>query len=221
MNEWEFTAEVAGWINSILEKDASLPFSRARVEQRGQGSRKRRDLTLLDKDKRAALTGEIKLPYQPDGSSPYNHDVVQDARAKAKRAGSPFFFTWNVNEFVLWETTSDEPTWQEQNYKSWEVTSIHKESHLELSPTFHAIQTWLAAFLPEYAQIYLRTTPLGTVPPDEKFIQVLESSLHLPIRLTIDELHEKYQKPKFRNDLDAWMRNEQGWIIHDDVEVIR
>lgn len=221
MNEWEFTAEVAGWINSILEKDASLPFSRARVEQRGQGSRKRRDLTLLDKDKRAALTGEIKLPYQPDGSSPYNHDVVQDARAKAKRAGSPFFFTWNVNEFVLWETTSDEPTWQGQNYKSWDVTSIHKESHLELSPTFHAIQTWLTAFLPEYAQIYLRTTPLGTVPPDEKFIQVLESSLHLPIRLTIDELHEKYQKPKFRKDLDAWMRNEQGWIIHHDLEGIR
>ncbi len=221
MNEWEFTAEVAGWINSILEKDASLPFSRARVEQRGQGSRKRRDLTLLDKDKGTALTGEIKLPYRPDGSSPYNHDVVQDARAKAKRAGSPFFFTWNVNEFVLWETTSDEPTWLEQNYKSWDVTSIHKESHLELSPTFHAIQTWLTAFLPEYAQIYLRATPLGTIPPDEKFIQVLESSLHLPIRLTIDELHEKYQKPKFRKDLDAWMRNEQGWIIHHDLEGIR
>jgi hypothetical protein len=70
MNEWEFTADVAGWINEILQKDPSLPFDRAKCEQTKEGSSKRRDLTLLDKNGRPVLTGEIKLPYRKDGGSP-------------------------------------------------------------------------------------------------------------------------------------------------------
>ena len=30
ITEWEFTADAAGWINSIIENDSSLPFSRAK-----------------------------------------------------------------------------------------------------------------------------------------------------------------------------------------------
>ena len=84
--EWEYTADVAGWINQILTKNPRLPFSEAKCERRTVGSQKRRDITLLDKNKVVALTGEVKLPYKPDGGSPYNEAVVQDARKKAKRA---------------------------------------------------------------------------------------------------------------------------------------
>ena len=66
MNEWEFTAEVASWTNEILTSNPTLPYSRAKCEQVGEGSRKRRDLTLLDKDQRIILTGEVKLPYRQD-----------------------------------------------------------------------------------------------------------------------------------------------------------
>ncbi len=90
----------------------------AKAEKQSEGSRKRMDLTLLGRDDSVVLTGEIKLPYQKDGGSPYNHEVVKDARRKALNASAPYFFTWNVNEFVLWETTSDEPSWQEENYRS-------------------------------------------------------------------------------------------------------
>ena len=83
INEWEFTGSIANWITEILVKNSRLPFSEAKIEQRGSGSRKRRDLSLLDKDKRAVLTGEVKLPFQKDGGSPYNDAVVQDARRKA------------------------------------------------------------------------------------------------------------------------------------------
>jgi len=38
MNEWEFTAEVASWINETLARNPSLPFSRAKCEQVGEGS---------------------------------------------------------------------------------------------------------------------------------------------------------------------------------------
>lgn len=221
MNEWEFTAEVASWINEILIKNARLPFSRAKCEQVGEGSRKRRDLTLLDKNRRVVLTGEVKLPYRQDGGSPYNAIVVDDARTKARRAKAPFFFTWNVNEFALWETEPSKVPWQEEKYRSWEVTSIHREGHLDLPMTVHSIEAWLPAFLNEFAQIIRGTAIIGVKSPDEKFIEALESFLHVPILLCIEELDTLYKKPSFKVELDKWMRKEQGWIIYDDPEGIR
>ena len=221
MNEWEFTAEVSNWINETLMKIPSLPFYRAKCEQSGTGSRKRRDLTLWDKDRRIILTGEVKLPYRHDGGSPYNTAVVNDARSKALKAGSPFFFTWNVNEFVLWETETAKSTWQEQKYKSWDVTSVHREEHLESPMTIHAIKNWLPLFLDEFARISLGTSVIGTKPPDEKFIEALESFLHIPILLSIEELDHRYTNPSLRLDLDKWMRDEQGWVISHDPEAIR
>jgi len=101
INEWEFTGDVQKWITEILVKNSRLPFSEAKIEQSGSDSAKRRDFTLLDKDNRAVLTGEVKLPYRKDGGSPYNNAVVQNARGKARIPGARFFFTGNVNEFVL------------------------------------------------------------------------------------------------------------------------
>jgi len=97
ITEWEFTADAAGWLNELINKNLRLPFSSAKCEQRGAKSLKRRDLTLLDKNQVIVLTGEVKLPFQKDGGSPYIESVVQDARQKAFRAGIKFFFTWNVN----------------------------------------------------------------------------------------------------------------------------
>jgi len=221
MNEWEFTAEVTSWINETLAKSPSLPFSRAKCEQVGEGSRKRRDLTLLDKDQRIVLTGEVKLPYRQDGGSPYNASVVSDARTKARRAKASFFFTWNVNEFVLWETEAPKISWQEEKYRSWEVTSIHREGHLELPMTAHSIRAWLPTFLSEFAQIIRGTAIIGVKSPDEKFIEALESFLHMPILLCLEELDTLYKKPSFKVELDKWMREEQGWIIYDDPDGIR
>lgn len=221
MNEWEFTADIASRINGLIESFPELPFSQARCEQKGEGSRKRRDLTLLDKNKRVCLTGEIKLPYAKDGSSPYNATVVADARKKALRAASPYFFTWNVNEFVLWETKPAETAQRDLNYKSWTIASVTKESHLDHPETQEAIRKWTYDFLHDYARIRRGTSPIGYKPPDEKFIDALESALHIPIQLTIEALYEKYQDPRIRAQLDKWMRDEQGWTIYRDPEGIR
>ena len=83
MNEWEFTGDVNSWINEILDHIPIPPFHRSKVEQTGAAGRKRRDLSILDKSKRVVLTGEVKLPYQADGNSPYVTKVVDDARKKA------------------------------------------------------------------------------------------------------------------------------------------
>ncbi len=218
MNEWEFTAEVASWINILLSKDHSLPFSSAKCEQRSRGSQKRRDLTLLDKSNRVCLTGEIKLPYRKDGGSPFVQSVIDDARKKAARAKSEFFFTWNVNECALWETTPAKDSLRERDYRSWRVTSVHAESHMDMPMTITAIKDWLPLFLNDFAAILRGTAPLGKKSPDEKFIEALESALQMPIALTNWELSERYKKARFKSELDKWMRDDQGWVILSDKE---
>ena len=81
-----------------------------------------------------------------------NASVVSDARRKAIRAGADYFFTWNVNECVLWETQTptDDPA-AGQPYKSWKVVSVVKESHSTLPSTEDAIKSWLGQFLNELA----------------------------------------------------------------------
>lgn len=221
MNELEFTTEVASWINLILSQNPSLPFSGAKCEMRKKGALQRRDLTLLDKDKRIVLTGEVKLPYQKDGGSPYNASVVQDARKKAKQAPAPYFFTWNVNEFVLWESSPTITKLQEHDFKSWEVASVHNEGQLELPTTEQIVKTWLFQLLREFAQIVRGTSKIGHKSPDEKFIEMLESSLRMPILLTVEALDALYKTSHVKSKLDKWMRDEQGWVIYSDPEGIR
>jgi len=221
MNEWEFTGDVNSWINEILDHTPIPPFNRSKVEQTGTDSRKRRDLTLLDKSKRALITGEIKLPYQADGNSPYITKVVRDARKKACRAKARFFFTWNVNECVLWETEPADPSKLGQNYKSWHVTHVHNEAQLEHRATDDEIKDWLVKFLHAVAQILGGTVTLGRKPPDEKFIDALESSLRIPIQFSYNELDKLHRKKQERARIEKWMREDQGWTIYVDPEGIR
>jgi N-6 DNA Methylase len=221
-HELEFTAAAASWMNLIIEKDHTLPFSEARCEGRTRGSQKRRDLSLFGKAGKVLVTGEVKLPYQKDGATPHNAAVVSDARRKAIRAGVDYFFTWNVNECVLWETETpiDDPA-AGQHYKSWKVVSVAKESHLALPSTEDAIKSWLGRFLTELGRIIQGRAKVGFKAPDERFVDALESALNLPIQLTFDELERRYATARGKTDLDGWMRDEQGWTLAVDAEGIR
>ena len=50
------------------------------------------------------LTGEIKMPDAAQGNHPLNADLVEDALDKAFRAGVQYCFTWNVRQFVLFDS---------------------------------------------------------------------------------------------------------------------
>lgn len=67
VNEWTFTGDVESWINENIKEHPALPFAEARIEERGRGSSKRRDLTLYDRHGHCVLSGEVKLPDKPDG----------------------------------------------------------------------------------------------------------------------------------------------------------
>lgn len=214
MNEWEFSALAATWMSNACQADSSLPFSEARVEQKGKGSRKRRDITLLDRDGHALLTGEVKMPYQPEGGSPLRYSVVRDAREKAKRAGVAYFFTWNVNRMVLWPTDPGEEQ-SDAFYREWEIIDLHRENQLQLRQNQEVIQRWIPDFLREFADILRGNKVIDRKPPDLRFIQSIEAELEQPILQTTDALAERYKRAATRSEIQKWMREEQGWTIAD------
>ncbi len=87
------------------QNPAIFPFNEARVEGFGTGTsrRKRKDLRFYDRFGKLVLCGEVKLPGTREGHASIDQKLVKDAQDKAEDAGVQYFFTWNVNEFALWD----------------------------------------------------------------------------------------------------------------------
>ena len=221
MNEWGFTGEVKSWIDQIAKLNTNLPFAGARVEDVGKGSQKRRDLTLIDRSGEPLLTGEVKLPDPPDGGSPYRSEVVKDAQKKALRAGVKFFFTWNVNECVLWETATAGAGLKDRAYERWTVTALTHRGQLDAAPVQATIHEWLVKFLHDAARILKSGKVGGGRTPDIKFVEALESALTVPIRHTYEALSRLYvTNHTFKRDLDQWMLS-LGWTIVSDADSLQ
>lgn len=219
MNEWEFTALAAQWITGAVEYNRDSPFGEARCEQRSRNSLKRRDLTILGKDGKILVTGEVKMPYQAEGGSPLRMSVVRDARAKAERAGVKYFFTWNVNRIALFPTSvtnPDDPP--NAAYQEWQIIDIHREEQIKLGANQDRIRKELAKFLHELAEVLRGDQLIERKPPDLRFIDTIEAELEQPILNTADALVEKSSSQVFRNNLNQWMVEDQGWTIADPTD---
>ena len=222
INEWTFASDVCKTIQGIIAENPALPFSEAKVEQGSKTGRKRRDLTLYDRESKPVLTGEIKLPDRPDGQSPYAGPLVDDAFDKANAKGVEHFFTWNVNRFVLWKTFEAGKPIAERDLEHFNVTSITRSEELSNNSVKTEIHGFLTQFLGRYARIIEGTEPIRSRPLDEKFIRVLESALELPILQTGNAVSVRYSKERyFARDIDAWMRDSQSWLISTDPKILR
>jgi type I restriction-modification system DNA methylase subunit len=224
ITEWEFTADVASIISEILRDRPDLPFASAHCEQRGKGSAKRRDITLRDRSNKPALTGEVKMPDKRDGRSPIQEAVVIDAHNKANAIGVEYFFTWNVNNCVLWKTFKKDTPITERYVEFFDVlpAPIRNPDELENPRVKDQIKKFLVRFLERCTAILSGVEPMILLPLDEKFIRVWELAVMPLVVEALHTIHEGYDKQKsFRVQLDKWMRDEQGWTLSNDEEVIR
>jgi hypothetical protein len=221
-NEWTFAADACKTIQGILAVDPALPFTEARVEEGAGIGRKRRDLTLYGRESRPVLSGEIKLPDRPDGQSPYSDPLVSGAFEKANAKGLEYFFTWNVNKFVLWRTFEPGKPLAERTLEHFNVTSIARSEELSSPGVQTEIRGFLTQFLGRFARILQGSEPIRSRPLDEKFIRVLESALELPILQTRQAVERRYSaERRFARDLDVWMRDAQGWLLSSEPEILR
>lgn len=224
VTEWEFTADVASRINILLQANPDLPFSEARAEARARGSAKRRDLTLYNRASKPVLTGEVKMPDNPQGRNPFHQTVVEDAHRKADAIGVDYNFTWNVNRFVLWNTYERGKPITERAVEHFSVLPAPiANSDDVLQPRIKTqIDEFLLRFLQRFAALLSGEAPLQLLPLDEKFIIIYEASLEQPVAQTLASISQQYERNReFKRHLDNWMRDEQGWVLSNDEVTVR
>jgi hypothetical protein len=143
---------------------------------------------------------------------------VKAGQQKALRAGVKFFFTWNVNECVLWETATAGAGLKDRAYERWTVAALTNRAQLEAAPVQAKIHEWLVVFLHEAARILKSGKVGGGRTPDVKFVEALEAALTVPIRHTHEALAKFYvSNHSFKRDLDQWMVS-LGWTVVSDTE---
>ncbi len=224
VDERTFMADVAGWVTAILQRRDDLPYSHARVEEHGVGNNKRQDFVLYRRSiQRVALSGEAKMPDSPKGKSSLDGELVEDAYEKASRRGTPYYFTWNVREFALFQTHQEGVPFMDRGVEGpQEVVDIRFSDDVRRPEVEAQIKKWWEEFLQRFADLEAGRRPLENLPLDRRFILRLENDLSEPIAGTLAALEDKYSNDAdFRARLDAWMVSEQGWEVSTDPKLLR
>jgi hypothetical protein len=217
IHEVDFCSQVASVVSVLVSRNPRVfPFYEARVEGFGTGAgrRKHKDLRFFDRQGKLLLCGEVKLPGTADGRSAFSDKLMQDAFNKADNAGVQFFFTWNVNEFVLF----DRSLWQrpliDRRIHLWRLPrrftspeEVAQEDNLNFIKTH-----FLPDLLRELAEI-LSGRHRDWLPPDDIFIRSLESHLDWPVQLARSYILQNADRNKrFDSCVQNWM-TEQGWTF--------
>jgi hypothetical protein len=212
INEVEFCADVKSWIDAIcVQRGAKYFFKGASIEKRGRGSRERRDIVLYDRRDKIVLSGEVKLPDRPDGRNPYAEELILDAHSKANQLGVAYFFTWNVNRMVIWQTFEEGKPIAERDLDFFDWFTIHNADDLTRPEYKARVQERLAEFLDYCAELLRGDRKLPRHPLDKRFIHFLESALEGPSNLTRTVISRRVAKEKaFERQLGKWVAANLG-----------
>jgi len=223
IHETDFCAEVAKFADAIFKANPSWPFESARIEGYGLGAArsKRKDLRIYEPSGKLALCGEVKLPGTPEGRSPYDDELIWDAYRKADDAGVQFFFTWNVNTFVLWDRKRWDVPLLERRVREWQLGRllVRPEDAGRPDVLAHVQTRFLPALFADLAEIYSGRRRDWFMPPDDIFIRSMESHLDWPISLTRAWMGEQAEKNKaFDGRLQQWMATQDWTFVRRDPE---
>ena len=213
VDERTFAAEIAGWVTEYLGDTPDLPFGRAAVEEHVEGTTRRHDFRLYHRHTQLpVLTGEIKMPDSSQGRHPLNADLVNDALDKAFRAGVQYCFTWNVRQFVLFDThIQGVPFIQRQIEGPVAVAEVSVSDDVNRQSVQSAIRDYWKQFLDRFADLLAGRRSLQLAPIDQRFIGWIEGALEEPIANTSETIGElSNSDPGFKANLQSWMVT-QGW----------
>jgi len=220
IHEVDFCAQVASTVSVLVSQNPTvfLPLQEARVEGFGTGTvrRKRKDLRFFDRNGKVVLCGEVKLPGTPEGRSAFADKLMQDAFAKAENAGTQFFFTWNVNEFALFDRGLWERPLLDRRVRVWRLgRTLSRPEDVAREDNLNFVKThFLPDLLRDLADI-LSGRRRDWLPPDDIFIRSLESHLDWPVQLASAYILEHTNKSK-PFDLRV-----QRWMTHQDWTFVR
>jgi hypothetical protein len=216
-NEVAFCADVKSWADALFSSRPDWPFSHAKIEQYGSGNYRRSDLRVFCKGSQTpVLAGEVKLPGTPEGRSPYDPALMQDAFDKADNIQAPYFFTWNVNTFVLFDRSKWNVPMIQRRLQNWDLGFDLTSPGDCKRPDVHAAirDKFLPALFAMLADIVEGRVLEWGVPPDDVFIRSLESHLEWPVFGTRDSLLARSATDAvFSAQLQTWMAGEMNWTF--------
>ena len=213
VDERTFAAEVAGWVTEILNSRPDLPFSRASVEDHVTGTARRHDFRLYRRHTdRPVLTGEIKMPDSAQGNHPLNDALVEDALDKAFRAGVRYSFTWNIRQFVLFDSHIQGVPFAQRHIEGpTDVVEASASDDVVEDWARDSIRRFWEDFLERFADLVSGRRAFEPSPIDQRFIGWLEGALEDPITHTEDALDMLSRTDAdFKDRLTSWMLS-QGW----------
>ncbi|MGO8699336.1 MAG: class I SAM-dependent DNA methyltransferase [Limisphaerales bacterium] len=211
--EVTFCSRVAGWANELFHQRPEWPFRRAEIEESKTINRKRSDLRIYGEAAKLLLAGEVKMPGTEQGRSPYHPNLISDASSKADNAGAEFFFTWNVNQFVLFDRKKWHLPIFERRVKDYLLgLNLEKPEDVDRAEVETRIKGFLAEFFGEFAAIVSGQQPEWGMRLDEWFIRAFESHIAWPVKLTAEFLFARASADKtFDHKLQDWLGMEQSW----------
>jgi hypothetical protein len=222
-HETAFCAEVSKWCDALFQARPELPFGSSEIEAFGRGSQKRQDFRVYERKEggrgRLALCGEVKLPGTPQGRSPFSPSLVQDAFSKATAEVCRYYFTWNVEELALFDSSLWDVGLHEKCIGRWALgIALNKPSDVTRPEVVATIRdVFLPKLFTDFAEIWLGRKKDFALPPSEFYVTVLESHLSGPmgpVRELRDFLEsESAHSRPFRARLWGWMAREQQWNV--------
>ena len=213
LTEPEFNAKVVGLMNQII-REKGLGFEETRMGT----SLKMADETtkfpdgVIWKNKatgEASLLFEIKNPNW-DAS---NTRLVDIACKKAFELGTKYFATWNMRDFILWETfRSGVPLYD--RHKEWykNIIWVKDISEVDRKENWEKIKKFLEEFLEALNQdIFRRKKVFIGLPMDQFFIRKLATNVDINSRVFTVALKQKCIEDKnYYQQLEKWIWA-QGW----------
>ena len=222
VDERTFAAEVAGWVTEFLNGRPDLPFSRAAVEEHVAGTARRHDFRLYSDTDLAVLTGEIKMPGPAQGRHPLHADLVDDALTKASRDGIRYCFTWNVRQFVLFDSHIQNVPYADRHIEGpTNVVEANVSDDVRRDWVRDTIRLFWKEFLERFADLLVGRRTFELSPIDQRFIGWLEGALEDPVAHTEIALAELSSTgSELSGQLKSWMLS-QGWESSTQQERLR
>jgi methylase of polypeptide subunit release factors len=220
IHEVDFCSQMATAVGILVSHDPSAysPFRDARVEGFGTGAgrRKRKDLRFYNYDSKLILCGEVKLPGTPEGRSAFADKLMEDAFIKAENANVQFFFTWNVNEFVLFDRGLWDRPLIDRRIHVWRLArnlagpeDVAREENLSFIKTH-----FLPNLLHDLADIFSGRRRDWSIPADDVFIRSLESHLDWPRQLASAYILAHADRNKaFDLRVQRWMTDQDRTFV--------
>ncbi len=206
--ETDFCAKIAAECGPIIERlGERCPFAEARIEGLGStsGKTKRKDLRFYGKTGKLLLTGEVKMP---GGISAFDTRLIEDAQQKADHANVQFFFTWDVNRFVLWDRYQQQNPLLDRRVNVWNsrlnLASAEEVARPEILGAI--AKKFLPGLIADLSDILTGARRDWALPPDEVFLRSLESHLDWPVTLLRTYLFQSADASKaFDQHLQQWI----------------